>query len=214
MYGDPGYRRRYGARAVYYNRYGYAGPTSVGGRAGPVTVGGGYGSPVNASSGTLAGYGVWPFTPKAGIDEAKKGGKVLNTLLDVGAVLGATIVAGPVGAVAAVAVVSGRKAAATKRETAEQWHDEAMGVGRRQARAQIAVADAIGIGTVGTAAQPGQVTPGTIGAGPVLEYIPVPGAPGVAVEATPGVPAWAWGVGGVMVASGIAFALTRGNRRR
>ena len=211
MYGDPGYRRRYGARARYYNRYGYAG-AGVGSNAGPVAVSGGYGAPVDLSQ-LESGYNAHTASLYAGpygLFGSKKRAEgeatpFWNTVGDILTVGAGALVGGPAGAAVGAGIVAGRKAGKTateKRLAAEgiETKTPLNLIGNRRLLP-------VGQGNIGTAASQGETAMNTVGSGPVLQYDPT-GQAGVVVAEDSGLP-WGWIVAGLLVAAGGTYALTR-----
>lgn len=255
MYGDVGYRRRYGSRARYYNRYGYAGAfplqgsfplrgsfplNGVGSNAGPVAVGGGYGAPIDMSQ-LESGYNAHTAHAYSGhyglfgSKKRKEGEKTpfWSTLGDIGGALVTAAVAIPGVALAPVtggaslipAVIVGgqtignisKRKQIQQREIEQTGTEEKLVIAREKKKGWRALAEEqaayIGQGNIGTAASEGVETYYTVGEGPVIQYDPMAGQPGVYVEEEAGTPAWVWGLGGAALAGTIVFALSRRGRR-
>ena len=215
MYGDVGYRRRYGARSRYYNRYGYAG-AGVGSNAGPVAVGSGYGAALDLSQ-LESGYNAQTASHYAGqygiagSKKRKEGERTpfWSTIGDI-ILLPIRIATTPfVGtnkrrdereAIAAANAAGGgiayNEALELARARKLQWRGEAE-----------QMAAYIGQGNIGTAAAQGEQTYYSVGAGPVVQYDPMQGQPGVAVAAEPPSP-WIY-VGAAVLVAGLGYAILR-----
>ena len=209
MYGDVGYRRRYGARSRYYNRYGYAG-AGVGSNAGPVAVGSGYGAALDLSQ-LESGYNAQTASHYAGQygiagSKKRKEGERTPFWSTIGDIL--TLRFGRreyrederAEAIAAANAAGGgiayNEALELARARKLQWKGEAE-----------EMAAYIGQGNIGTAAAQGEQAYYSVGTGPVMQYDPMQGQPGVAVAAEPPSP-WIY-IGAAAVVAGLGYAILR-----
>ena len=206
MYGDVGYRRRYGARSKYYNKYGYAG-AGVGANAGPVAVGSGYGAALDLSQ-LESGYNAQTASHYAGQygiagSKKRKEGERTPFWSTIGDILtlrfgrreyrederAETIAAAGGG-------IAYNEALELARARKLQWRGEAE-----------QMAAYIGQGDIGTAAAQGEQTYYSVGTGPVMQYDPMQGQPGVVVAAEPPSP-WIY-IGAAAVVAGLGYAILR-----
>lgn len=215
MYGDVGYRRRYGARSRYYNRYGYAG-AGVGANAGPVAVGSGYGAALDLSQ-IESGYNAQTASHYAGQygiagSKWRKEGErtpfwstigdvLLTPFRAVGFDVGGTKTRRAEREAIAAANAAGggiayNEALELARARKLQWRGEAE-----------EMAAYIGQGNIGTAAAQGEQTYYSVGTGPVMQYDPMQGQPGVVVAAEPPSP-WIY-VGAAVLVAGLGYAILR-----